>query len=60
MDKQTMTMTKDKETQNTIRYAADPSLGPAACRTVYVERWALGKTPPEKLRVILEPLESGA
>ena len=60
MDRQTMILTKDKETQNTIRYAADPSQGPAACRTVYVERWALGKTPPEKLRVILEPLESGA
>ena len=60
MDRQTMILTKDKETQNTIRYAADPSQGPAACRTVYVERWALGTPPPEKLRVILEPLEPGA
>lgn len=59
MDKQTITMIKDKETKNTVRYAADPTQGPAACRTVYVERWALGETIPDKVRVIVEPLVRG-
>lgn len=54
MDTQTMIMLKDKETRNTVRYAADPSQGPAACRTVYVERWALGEPIPDKLTVTVE------
>ena len=57
MEKQTMIMSTDKEIKNTIRYAADPTRGPAACRTLYIERWALGEPVPDKVQVVIESVE---
>ena len=54
MDRQTIVMVREKDTKNTVRYAADPTAGPAALRTVYIERWALGDPVPDRVRVIVE------
>ena len=58
MDKQTIVMVREKDTKNTVRYAADPTAGPAAVRTVYIERWALGDPVPDRVRVIVEAVKS--
>lgn len=52
--KHEMIMTKDKETRNTMRYVSDPTQGPPAMRTVYIERWALGDPVPERVKVTVE------
>ena len=57
MDRQTIVMVKEKDTKNTVRYAADPTAGPAALRTVYIERWALGDPVPDRVRVIVESVK---
>ena len=57
MDKQTIVMVREKDTKNTVRYAADPTAGPAAVRTVYIERWALGDPVPDRVRVIVESVK---
>ena len=57
MDKQTIVMVREKDTKNTVRYAADPTAGPAAVRTVYVERWALGDPVPDRVRVTVEAVK---
>jgi len=54
MEKQTVILIKEKDTKNTVRYAADPLRGAAACRTIYVERWALGQPVPKRIRVTLD------
>ena len=54
MDKQVIELAMEKETKNTVRYAADSAQGPAACRTIYIEKWALGTPPPDRVRVTVE------
>jgi len=53
MKKHEITMTADKPTKNTVRYAADNDK-PSPCRTLYVERWALGDPPPQRIKVTIE------
>lgn len=43
----------DKETKNTIRYAAVTEGTPPAIETVYVQKWAL-KGVPKKIKLTLE------
>ena len=59
MEKQEMIMAMDKETKNTVRYAANPTGGPTALRTVYIERWALGDRIPDRVKVTVESADAG-
>lgn len=50
----TIHMVKEKVTKNTVRYAASPSDGTAPpIKTVYIEKWALGKTNPPTISLTL-------
>ena len=51
MESQTLTFTLERETKNTIRYAEDASGKPPAIGTLYLQKWMLGETPPQKLVV---------
>ena len=53
MEKQTLTFTLERETKNTIRYAEDASGKPPAIGTLYVQKWLLGNTPPQKLTITI-------
>jgi hypothetical protein len=55
MQEQTLTFTLERETKNTIRYQEDADGKPPAIGTLYVQKWLLGKEPPEKLRSSHEP-----
>ena len=55
MDRIIVEMETEKETRNTVRYAADsPSGMPPAITTLYVAKWALGKELPERVRITVE------
>ena len=43
---------KDKETKNTVRYKEEGG-EQNIIGTLYVQKWALGKTPPSHLRISL-------
>ena len=43
----------DKETKNTIRYAADSDDEPAAITTIYMQKWAV-KDRPKEITVTVE------
>jgi hypothetical protein len=57
MDKQTLTFTLERETKNTIRYQEDAHGKPPAIGTLYVQKWLLGKEPPEKLTITIGEAE---
>ncbi len=57
MEKQTITFTLERETKNTIRYAEDANGKPPAIGTLYVQKWLLGKEPPEKLTITIGETE---
>jgi hypothetical protein len=53
MEKQTLTFTLERETKNTIRYSEDADGKPPAIGTLYVQKWLLGKEPPQKLTITI-------
>jgi hypothetical protein len=57
MEKQTLTFTLERETKNTIRYQEDADGKPPAIGTLYVQKWLLGKEPPEKLTITIGEAE---
>jgi hypothetical protein len=57
MEKQTLTFSLERETKNTIRYQEDADGKPPAIGTLYVQKWLLGKEPPQKLTVTLSEAE---
>ena len=57
MEKQTLTFTLERETKNTIRYSEDTDGKPPAIGTLYVQKWLLGKEPPEKLTITIGEAE---
>jgi hypothetical protein len=57
MEKQTLTFTLERETKNTIRYAADADGNPPAIGTLYAQKWLLGKEPPQRLSITLGEAE---
>lgn len=58
METQTLTFTLDKETKNTVRYQEDASGKPPVVSTLYIQKWALGKTLPKNLTVTVQESES--
>ena len=43
----------ERETKNTYRYEEETDGMPPAVRTLYIQKWALGINPPEKITVII-------
>jgi hypothetical protein len=54
VEAQTLTFTLEKETKNTIRYQEETNGKPPAVGTLYIQKWLLGKEPPQTLRVIIQ------
>ena len=44
----------EKETKNTIRYEEITEGRPPVIRTIYIQKWALGKNPPKKIKITIE------
>jgi hypothetical protein len=57
VNKQNLTFTLERETKNTIRYAEDADGKPPAIGTLYVQKWLLGKEPPQKLTLTIGEAE---
>jgi hypothetical protein len=57
MNKQTLTFTLERETKNIIRYQEDADGKPPAIGTLYIQKWVLGKEPPEKLTITIGETE---
>jgi hypothetical protein len=57
MEEQTLTFTLERETKNTIRYQEDTDGKPPAIGTLYVQKWLLGKEPPQRLTITLGEVE---
>jgi len=55
MDKRTITLSKEKETKNTIRYTEETEGQPPILRTIYVQKWFAGSPAPERIKVTIEP-----
>jgi hypothetical protein len=51
-----VSMTKIKETKGTYVYEEDAGDAgkPPVLKTQYVQKWALGSSPPDKIRVTIE------
>ena len=55
MEPQTLTFTIEKETKNTIRYQEQTVAGkPPVIGTLYLQKWAVGEDPPQKITVTIE------
>jgi hypothetical protein len=54
MDIKVIELKIERETKNTVRYEEDTSGMPPAVGTLYVQKWALGTPPPQRLKVTLE------
>ena len=51
----TATFELEKETKNTVRYSETPDEGVAPeVNTIYIQKYVLGKTAPQKIKVTLE------
>jgi hypothetical protein len=57
MDNQSLILTLERETKNTIRYAEDADGKPPAIGTLYVQKWLLGKEPPKTLVITIAEAE---
>ena len=57
MNTQTLTFTLERETKNTIRYQEEADGKPPAIGTLYVQKWLLGKEPPQKLTITIGEAE---
>lgn len=55
MTKIDVQLTMEKETKNTVRYQEEPEEGsPPKIGTLYIQKWTLGTTPPQRIRVTVE------
>jgi hypothetical protein len=58
MQKIEVILTKTKETAGTYVYSEEVGDGtPPKLKTQYIQKWALGKTPPEKIKVTIEEIK---
>ena len=53
IEAQTLTLTVERETKNTVRYQEQTDGKPPAIGTLYVQKWALGQDPPQKITVTI-------
>ena len=45
----------ERETKNTYRYEEETDGMPPAVRTLYLQKWAIGRNPPQKIKVTISP-----
>ncbi|MFQ5793640.1 MAG: hypothetical protein ACE5JP_01145 [Candidatus Bipolaricaulia bacterium] len=59
MEKIEAILSFERETKNTIRYHEEPTEAgrPPVIGTLYLQKWALGTTPPQKIHVTMEEVE---
>ena len=48
------TLKLERETKNTYRYQEELKGKPPIIGTLYLQKWALGSPPPQRIRVIVE------
>jgi len=44
----------EKETKNTFRYEEVTEGRPPVVKTIYIQKWALGKNPPKRIKITIE------
>ena len=54
MSKQEIEFEKEKETKNTIRYMEITDGKPPVINYLYIQKWALKPTTPEKIKITIE------
>lgn len=57
MKRQTLVLTMERETKNTVRYQEEATTQPPVVGTLYVQRWALGQPIPLRLIVTIDVAE---
>ena len=57
MKRQTLFLTMEKETKNTVRYQEESPTQPPVVGTLYVQRWALGQPFPLRRVVTIDVAE---
>ena len=45
----------ERATKNTYRYEEETDGMPPAIRTLYIQKWAVGSNPPQKVTVTVSP-----
>ena len=45
----------ERETKNTYRYEEETEGMPPAIKTLYIQKWAVGRNPPKKIKVTISP-----
>ena len=53
METQTLTFVQERVTKNTVRYTEQANGQPPVVTTLYVQKWALGESPPQSLTVTI-------
>ena len=56
MEKKELVFRIEKATKNTIRYEEVTDGLPPVVKNIYIQKWALGENPPERIRVTIEAL----
>jgi hypothetical protein len=54
VETQTLILTVERETKNTVRYQEQTAGKPPAIGTLYVQKWLLGESPPATLSVTVQ------
>lgn len=54
MEKTEQNFKLEKETKNTWRYEAEQEGRPISVTTIYIQKWALGSKPPDKIKITVE------
>lgn len=57
MEKTEVILTKARETKGTYVYEEELGEGgtPPVLKTQYIQKWVLGKDPPDRIKVTIEP-----
>lgn len=58
MEKKEIVMELERTTKNTYRYSEVEDGQPPIIKTLYIAKWVVGKTPPDKIKVVISPLKS--
>jgi len=45
----------ERETKNTYRYEEETDGMPPSIRTLYIQKWAVGQNPPQRIKVTVSP-----
>ncbi len=54
MEAQNITFVFERETKNTVRYQEETDGKPPAIGSLYIQKWTLGKEPPQRIVVTIQ------